>query len=286
MLRERSAHSWLDTVSTLLGSRHDRPRSPIRRLRVEGLEDRTVLSTAALPMAPAPGMSLDQYMRLEHPMGPIAPPAAATSDASSTSKSSSDSLAAGVISPQSIDQVFGAEGEGEGGGSGSGSGGGSADGSGTGSSSGSGSGSTAGSGSGSTAGSGSGGTAGSGSGSTAGSGSGSGTSSGSGSGGGSGSGSGGSSGSGSSGSDTEDPTISTDDISSNDGVITVNGTIGDDSGLDGLTLTLDNGVGTVTINDDGTFTVTITDPQGYDNFTLTATDSTGNTTTYGFAYSL
>src|SRR4051812_48015536 len=104
MLRERSAQSWLDTVSTLLGSRHDRLPSPVRRLRAEGLEDRTVLSTAALPMAPAPGMSLDQYMRLEHPMGPIAPPAAATTDASSTNNSSSDSLAAALITPQSIDQ--------------------------------------------------------------------------------------------------------------------------------------------------------------------------------------
>jgi hypothetical protein len=284
MPRERSAHSWLNTVSTLLGSRHDRPPSRIRRLRAEALEDRTVLSTAALPTTPAPGMSLDQYLALEHPMGPIAPSAAAIADLSSTDNSSSDSLAATVVSPQSIDQWFAAaEGEGEGGGGGSGSGGGSAAGSGSGSSASSGSGSTAGSGSGSNAGSGSGSNAGSGSGGGTGSGSGSGAGSGSGSGAGSGSGSGGSSGS-SSGSDSEDPTISTNDIYEEDGVITVNGAIGDNSGVNGLTMTLDGGQGSITINEDGTFTLSITDTQGNDTFTLTVTDESGNTTTYTFNY--
>ncbi len=103
---------------------------------------------------------------------------------------------------------------------------------------------------------------------------------------GSGSGSGGSgrgSGSGSGGS--EDPTIPEPEITSTgEGGVTVEGQVEDDGNLEDLTITLDGGIGNVSLNPDGTFSVEITDPQGNTTFTITVTDADGNATTYTFDY--
>jgi hypothetical protein len=109
---------------------------------------------------------------------------------------------------------------------------------------------------------------------------------GSGSGSGSGSGTGSGSGSGSGSPPDEDPVISDTDVRTDEGIVTVTGQLEDDGELDDLTLTLDNGSGTVTINSDGTFSVEITDPNGYSTFTITVTDGNGNVTAYSFDYPL
>jgi hypothetical protein len=153
---------------------------------------------------------------------------------------------AATLSPTSIDQLFGV-GHGEGEGGESGSG--------------------------------SGGGSGSGSGTVAGSGSGSGEGSGSGS----GSGSGGSSGSGSSGGD---PSITGTGLDDSNGDLVVTGYIHDNGGLDGLTMTLSGGTGTITIDDDGRFTLNIIDTEGNDTFTFTVTDQDGNSTSYTFTISV
>ena len=209
-----------------------------------------VLSTAPVPVESTQGQSLANYLAHEHSMGPALPAEVAPAPAAAPDV---QQLAA-TLSQPSIDRLFGiGHGDGEGGGSGSGSGGGS--------------------------GSGSGAVAGSGSGSGEGSGSGSGGGSGSGSGGGSGSGSGGGSGSGSSGGN---PNITDTDVDDSSGDITVTGYINDDSGLNGLTLTLSGGRGTIDIDENGQFTVDIFDTGGNDTFTLTVTDQDGNSTSYTF----
>jgi hypothetical protein len=215
---------------------------PTRRLQAERLENRTVLSTAPLPVTAPPGETLAQYLAQAHPMGPIAPSQAMSADGAPI-----DALAT-AISPSSVDQWFAAdhgEGEGDGGSGASGSGGSSS--SGSGASSGSGSGATSGSGSGAS----------------------------------SGSGSGGSSGSGNS-VDTP-PTISDPQVATIDDTLTLKGSVDDDGGLDALTWTLDGGIGSITVNDDGRFTVTITDMQGNSQFSITATDANGNSTSYTFS---
>jgi len=78
--------------------------------------------------------------------------------------------------------------------------------------------------------------------------------------------------------------ISDADVDNVDGTITVTGSLSDDGGLDGLSMTLDGGTGTITINDDGTFSVNITDTQGNQTFTITVTDANGNSTTHTFSY--
>jgi hypothetical protein len=64
----------------------------------------------------------------------------------------------------------------------------------------------------------------------------------------------------------------------------VTGSIADNVDLSGLTMTLNNAAGNVQINEDGSFTVNISNPDAYTTFTITATDADGNTTTYTFDY--
>jgi len=240
MPQQKFAPTWLNPFAGLIGRQRGAVPPAYRRLRGECLEDRMVLSTAALPVDTAQGQSLADYLAQAHSMGPALPAEPAAAPASDVQQLSA------TLSPTSIDRLFGVEhGEGEGG-------------SGWGSGSGSGSGSGAGSGSGSGAGSGSG----------------------SGSGSGAGSGSGGGSGSGSSG----DPGITGTDVTNTGDNITVTGYVTDDGGLDGLTMTLDGATGSVTIGDDGSFTINITDTDGSGTFTISVTDSNGNSTTYTFSY--
>jgi hypothetical protein len=119
-------------------------------------------------------------------------------------------------------------------------------------------------------------------------GSGSGGGGGSGSGGGEGSGSGGQgsgSGSGSgSGNSPEDPSISATNVEVVEGTLTVSGQVTDDGDPNDLSMTLDGGEGTVTLDENGAFSVQITDSQGNSNFTITVTDGEGHSTTYSFSY--
>ena len=66
--------------------------------------------------------------------------------------------------------------------------------------------------------------------------------------------------------------------------MTVSGQIEDDGNLEELTLTLDGGIGTVSLDANGNFVIEITDPDGNERFTITVTDDNGNTTTYTFDY--
>jgi hypothetical protein len=77
----------------------------------------------------------------------------------------------------------------------------------------------------------------------------------------------------------DNATVNTDP----DGVITVNGYLTDDGGASNVTMTLDNGSGTISIGEDGSFTINLTDPQGDTMFTVTLTDADGNTSTYSFS---
>jgi hypothetical protein len=258
MPRERIAPTWLNPFGGLI--RHERgtpPAPALRRLRGERLEERMVLSTAPLAADAPQSQSLADYLAQQHSMGPALPSA----EVAPAPAAGMDQLAA-APSPVSIDQWFSVDhGEGEGGGGGSGSGSGGGSGSGSGAASGSGSGAASGTGSGS--------------GGASGSGSGTGGASGS------GSGAGGSSASGSS---NGDPDITDPEVDDSSGNIVVTGFVDDDGGLGNLAMTLDGGTGSITINNDGSFTVDITDTQGNNTFTITATDSDGNTTSFTFTY--
>lgn len=245
MPRERTAPTWLNPLAGLIG--HDRaaPPTAVRRLRGERLEDRMVLSTAPVPVEAPQGQTLAEYMAQEHPMGPAIP-----ADAPAPAAAPDMQQVAALLSPTSIDQLFGSgygNGSGEGEGSGSGSGGISGSGSGGGAASGSGSGEGEGSGSGS------------------------------------GSGSGGSSGSGSSGGD---PSITGTELNDSNGDLVVTGQISDNGGLGGLTITFTGGSGTFTIDENGRFTLNIIDTGGNDTFTITVTDQDGNSTSYTFTINI
>ncbi|HEY2413919.1 MAG TPA: hypothetical protein VGI40_16830 [Pirellulaceae bacterium] len=81
-----------------------------------------------------------------------------------------------------------------------------------------------------------------------------------------------------------DPTLSDVQVDNTDSTIVVTGLVSDNMDLSGLTMTLDNAAGDVQVNDDGSFTVNISNPDGYMTFTITALDADGNTTTYTFDY--
>jgi hypothetical protein len=49
-------------------------------------------------------------------------------------------------------------------------------------------------------------------------------------------------------------------------------------------MTLEGGGGTITIDENGQFTVNITDTQGNNTFTISVTDQDGNSTSYTFTY--
>lgn len=155
MPRERTAPIWLTPFSGLVGHHRAAAPSPaVRRLRGERLEDRTVLSTAPVPVEAPDAQSLEAYLAQQHPMGPVLP-AEVAAEPAPTPAPDIEQMAA-TLAPASIDQLFGVgygQGAGEGEGSGSGSGGGAGSGSGGGVASGSGSGSGEGEGSGSGSGS-------------------------------------------------------------------------------------------------------------------------------------
>jgi hypothetical protein len=81
------------------------------------------------------------------------------------------------------------------------------------------------------------------------------------------------------------PSISNVQVNKNDSTIMVTGSIADNTVLSGLTMTLDNGAaGDVQVNDNGTFTLSVSTPDVYTSYTITALDADGNTTTYTFNY--
>jgi hypothetical protein len=79
---------------------------------------------------------------------------------------------------------------------------------------------------------------------------------------------------------TEDPVIEDTTVLVDGETITIGGSISDDEGLSNLTLTLDNATGTIEVNEDGTFTILITDPGTDPVITITVTDANGNSSTY------
>jgi hypothetical protein len=81
-----------------------------------------------------------------------------------------------------------------------------------------------------------------------------------------------------------DPSVDDATVSISDsGNVVVNGSLTDDGGPSNVTMTLDNGTGTIQINDDGTFTINLTDPDGSSTFSVTLTDADGNTCSYTFS---
>ena len=81
-----------------------------------------------------------------------------------------------------------------------------------------------------------------------------------------------------------DPLIDNVEVGSDGDVIVVTGVLTDNGGIGNVTLTLQQGTGTIGLNPDGTFTLNLTDTQGYSDITILATDADGNTTTYTFSY--
>ena len=115
-----------------------------------------------------------------------------------------------------------------------------------------------------------------------GSGSGSGGGSGSGSGAGSGSGSGSGSSSGSSGG--QDPGMTTTEVETSDGTMTISGYLTDNRGAGNVSMSIEGADGSVSVDSDGNFTLNIIDTGGNQSFTVTITDGDGNATTYTFSF--
>jgi hypothetical protein len=267
MARQQTRGSWISTVfGRSTGKIRSERRAPWRKLQAEWLENRMVLSTA--PLADVSGPSLADYLAQEHAMGPVAPGEIAAANV--------DALVAvpPMASTSNVGLLAGAEGEGEDctdpndpttcstpdpgtGDDGTGGDG--------------------------TSGEtctdpndpttcsdpGTGGTGGEtctdpNDPTTCG-------------------GTGGDDGTGGDGS-VGDPSVdnATVDTSNYDNIV-VTGYLTDDGGASNVTMTLDNGSGTISIAEDGSFTINLTDPEGNTMFTVTLTDADGNTSTYSFS---
>src|SRR4051812_8875723 len=73
MPQQKFAPTWLNPFAGLIGRQRGAVPPAYRRLRGECLEDRMVLSTAALPVDTAQGQSLADYLAQAHSMGPALP---------------------------------------------------------------------------------------------------------------------------------------------------------------------------------------------------------------------
>jgi hypothetical protein len=80
------------------------------------------------------------------------------------------------------------------------------------------------------------------------------------------------------------PTIGETEVTTTNGTVTINGILSDDGGVGNLSISVDNGTPNIFINEDGSFTINITNTEGYNIFTITVTDADGNTTTYTVEY--
>jgi hypothetical protein len=65
-----------------------------------------------------------------------------------------------------------------------------------------------------------------------------------------------------------------------DGSITILGTISDNGDMGDIDVSISEGSGTITVNEDGTFTVSGGTPDEQGAISITVTDADGNTTTY------
>jgi hypothetical protein len=252
MARQRMRGSWFGGFgSWIRKSRSNKYQRPTRRLAAEFLETRNVMSVAPLMIS---GPTLAEYLAEDHAMGPVAPAAVSIDEI--------DSLAT-AVSMNQLALLSQAEGEGDDGTGDDGTGDDGTGDDGTGDD-GTGDDGTGDDGTGDD-GTGDGGTGDGGTGDDddgvedEGDGTG-----------------------GDGGGPSGNPTISDVQIQSTENSILVTGSISDNSNLADLTFTLDNGIGEIQLNEDGTFTINITDPNGYTTFTFTVTDPEGNTTTYTF----
>ena len=74
------------------------------------------------------------------------------------------------------------------------------------------------------------------------------------------------------------------EITEEDGTVIFTGTVSDDGGLGGMTVDMGGAEGTVTINEDGTFSIELSGMEGNGTVTITFTDANGQTTTFDVNY--